>query len=236
MATKKDKIKWELYKKKKHILILWGLKNGFIFAYNEKLIENLRNVYYGGIPGSVLLLCRVLCDGHCYDRSVLITLGFGDDDFNVINAHIDGIRLNPKYIDKNVKYPSDTYDSHSFAERILSDGSSWIYDTSLGLVFDKRLYWLIEKPRIIKVNDKQATMNFCEWQDIKNADIEKDKYVLPLVLPMIEGYLDRHKELYEDYLKREIELLKKKINYSGLCQEIEEDMNRIGLGRRRSKC
>ena len=41
MATKKDKIKWELYKKKKHILILWGLKNGFIFAYNEKLIENL---------------------------------------------------------------------------------------------------------------------------------------------------------------------------------------------------
>jgi len=236
MVTKIDKLKWELYKKKKYILMLWGIKNGFIFAYNEKLIENLRDVYYGGIPGSVLLLCRALCDGHCYDRSVLVTLGFGDDDFNVINAHVDGIGLNPEYIYKNDNYPSEFYDSHSFAERILSDGSCWIYDTSLGLVFDKRLYWLIERPRVIKINNKQATMNFCEWQDIKNADIERDKYVLPLVLPMIEGYLDKHKEMYEDCLKREIELLKKKINYDGLCREIRDDMNRIGLGRRKTRC
>lgn len=231
MATKRDILKWELYKKKKELLFLWGLKNGFIFAYNEKLVQNLRNVYYGGIPGSVLLLCRALCDGYCYDRSVLVTLGFGEDNFNVINAHMDGIRLNPKYIDQNAKYPSDTYDSHSIAERILSDGSSWIYDTSLGFVFDKRLYWLIERPRIIKINDKQATMNFCEWQDIKNADIERDKYVLPLVLPMIEGYLSRHKELYEDCLKREIELLKERVNYDGVCQEIRDDMIKLGIRR-----
>ena len=232
MATRIDELKWNLYKKKKRILIIWGLKNGFVFPYNDKLIENLRNVYYGGIPGSVLLLCDSLCQGHCYDRSVLITLGFGDDDFNIIKAGIDGIKLNPKYIDKYKKYPDSAYDSHSIAERIFSDGSRWIYDTSMGFVLEKRLYWIIERPNVRKINDKQATLHYKEYQDIKNADIERDKYVLPLVLPMIEKIIDNTTGLYDDVIKREIELLKQRIGYDSVCQEIDEDMKSMGIRKR----
>lgn len=232
MATKIDELKWKLYKLKKRTLIIWGLDNGFVYPYDEKLIENLRNVYYGGIPASILLLCQSLSNGFCYDRSVLVTLGFGEDDFNVINGGIDGIKLNPKYIDRNLGYPSEYYDNHSFAERIFSDGSSWIYDTSVGLVFDKRLYYLIQKPRIRKINNKQATLEFKEYQDIKNANIERDKYVLPLVLPMIENIINSTKCLYEEYLRKEIELLKQRLDYDGLCQEIDDDMVRLGIRKR----
>jgi len=232
MASKIDNLKWELYKKKKRILTLWGLEHGFIFPYDKQLIENLRNVYYGGIPGSILLLCQTLCQGYCYDRSVLITLGFGDDDFNVIKAGIDGIKLNPEYIDKNKKYPSKNYDSHSIAERIFNDGSRWIYDTSLGLMYDKRLYWIIERPDVRKINNKQATLEFCEYQDIKNADIERDKYSLPLIIPQIEFIVSRTNCVYNDIIKEEIALLKQRVDYDGICQEIDEDMKRMGIRKR----
>ena len=232
MASKIDELKWELYKKRQRMLIIWGLKKGFVFPYDDRLIENLRNVYYGGIPGSVLLLCDSLCQGHCYDRSVLITLGFGDDDFNIIKAGIDGIRLNPNYIDKNRRCPSKDYDSHSIAERILSDGSRWIYDTSTGFVYDKRLYWIIERPDVRKINDKKATLDYKEYQDVKNADIDRDKYVLPLVLPMIEAIIDNTTGLYDDVIKREIALLKERIDYDSICQEIDEDMKDMGIRKR----
>lgn len=226
MASKIDNLKWELYKKKKRFLTMWGIKNGFIFSYNELLIKNLRNYYYGSVPGSVLLLCESLCQGYCYDRSVLITLGFGDDDFNIIKMGIDGIKLNPEYIDKNTKYPSKDYDSHSVAERILDDGSRWIYDTSLGLVFAKWLYFLIENPDIRKINDKQATLEFSEYQDVKNANIERDKYALHLILPLIESILNNTDGMYNELAKREIELLKQRVNYEAICQEIHEDKRR----------
>lgn len=190
-------------------------------------------MYYGGIPGSILVLCNTLCQGYCYDRSVLITLGFGDDDFNVIKAGIDGIKLNPEYIEENKKFSSKDYDSHSIAERIFSDGSRWIYDTSVGLMYDKRLYWIIERPDVRKINNKQATLDYKEYQDIKNADIERDKYVLPLVLPMIESIVDRTHCLYKEEIKKEIELLKQRINYDAICQEINEDMIKMGIRKRR---
>lgn len=232
MVTRIDELKWNLYKKKKRMLMHWGIKNGYIYAYNERLMENLREVYYGGIPGSVLLLCESLCQGFCYDRSVLVTLGFENDDFNIIKAGIDGIKLNPYYIDRNRKYFSKDYDSHSIAERILSDGSRWIYDTSLGLVIEKKLYFLMERPDIRKINNKEATLTYCEYQDIKNADIDRDKYVLPLVLPMIEKIVNNTDRLYSEVIKKEIELLKKRIDYEQLCYEIDEDMKNMGLRKR----
>lgn len=81
MATKLEEMKWKLHKKKYDKLFNYGVKNGLIGAYDKKLIENLRHIYYGGLPASILLLHVKLSNGHCYDRGTLVTLGFGDDDF-----------------------------------------------------------------------------------------------------------------------------------------------------------
>lgn len=38
-------------------------------------------INYGGLPATILLLYEGLCNGYCYDRGTLVTLGFDDDDF-----------------------------------------------------------------------------------------------------------------------------------------------------------
>jgi len=227
MATKLDEIKWELYKKKKSILFSYGISKGLIHSYEKQLIENLRHVYYGGVPASIILLCKSICGGYCYDRALLVTLGFGDDDFQLVDADIDGINLNPMYIDTSCG--DEHYGNHCFAERTKKDGTTWVYDTSLGLVIEKNLYYKIERPKITKINSKQATLDYCEYKDIKNARIENDKYMLPLILPNIEHAANKEIEFYSQFLREEIKRFKQEIDYDGICREINEDMKRKRL-------
>lgn len=214
--------------KEEKMLFLYGIKNGLIHFFEKNLIENLRHVYYGGVPASIILLSRVLCGGYCYDRSLLITLGFDeDDDFKLVNGTIDGIKLSPYYIDNNSRNfdgtPNIHYGNHSFAERKTKDGRVFVYDTTIGLVIEKNLYYKIENPKINKINDKKAIFDFFEYQDIKHSNLENDKYILPLILPKIESTIEEE-YLCKELLKEEIERLKKEIEYDGICKEIEEDM------------
>lgn len=234
MATKLDKLRWSIYKKKKDLLFYYGIFNGLIHSYEEELLANLRHVYYGGVPASIILLCDKFCNGRCYDRGLLITLGFGDDDFKLVDADIDGIGLNPKLIDKYNEAIAKGYTwnhpaNHCFAERAKKDGSVWVYDTSMGLVFEKNLYYRMENPKITKINDREATENYCEYQDIKNANFDQDKYILPMILPTIERLADTEKQLYREKLKKEILRFKEEINYEGICDEIHEDMISKGI-------
>lgn len=70
MATRIQKMKWDLHSCKQKVLLIWGLKNGLITPYDDQLIEKLREVYYGGIPASVILLSDGMTNGHCYDRAL----------------------------------------------------------------------------------------------------------------------------------------------------------------------
>lgn len=234
VATKLDNLRWELYRKKYSILFDYGIKTGRIHSYEKELIENLRQVYYGGVPGSIILLCDRMCNGFCYDRGLLVTFGFGDDDFQLVDADIDGIRLRPDYVSEYREElqkgtANEHYGNHCFAERRKKDGTEWVYDTSKGLVFEKKLYYMMERPRITKLNSKQATLDYCEYQDIKNADIERDKYALPLILPTYVALAEQGQQFYTEALKNEIALFKQTIDYDGICQEINEDMRRSGL-------
>jgi len=228
VATNLEKMKWNLFRKKYEILFKYGVSKKLISPYECELIEKLRTVYYGGVPASILLTCDELCGGHCYDRALLVTLGFGDDDFNLVDADIDGITLNPKHIDEFKDTNDIHYGNHCFVERTKSDGSVWVYDTSLGLVIEKKLYYLMERPRITKINSREDTINFCEYQDIKNADIKKDKYALPLIMPNIEAIAKKSEGIYSEFLKKEIELFKQRIGYGDICDEIEEEMKKRG--------
>ena len=223
MSMKLDQLKWNLYLKKKKLLYFYGFANGLIHSYEKELIENLRKVYYGGVPASIMLLCHGICNGHCYDRALLITFGFGDDDFNLVDGDIDGITLNPKY---GSRRKEKHFSNHCFVERTKKDGTTWVYDTSSGLVFEKKLYYAIQRPKITKINSKQATLNYIEYQEIKNANPERDKYVLPIIIPQIEAMANSGTEMYEKDLKEEIERFKQEINYEGIIEEIEQDMKK----------
>lgn len=223
MATELEEMKWKLHKKKYDELFNYGVKHGLIGAYDKKLIENLRHIYYGGLPASILLLHGKLSNGHCYDRGTLVTLGFGDDDFQVVDADIDSLRLNPQYIDE-YRNGSEHFANHCFAERTLKDGTTLVYDTSVGLVFEKDLYYKLENPKITKVNDRDTTLRFLYYDFQQDSDIEKDKYALPLILPNIENCLVATQPFYLEQLKQEVEILKQEVDYDAVCKEIHEDM------------
>lgn len=233
MAMRMDQIKWNLYLKKRRLLFYIGLTTGLIHGYEKELVENLRKKYYGGIPISIILLCEEMCNERCYDRALLMTFGFDEDYFEQIDADVDSITLNPKYIEENRKYPFEHYGNHSFIERTKKDGSVWVYDTSLGLVIEKKLYYLLENPKITKRNTKSQVKEFCEYKDIQNANPEKDKYVSPIILKFMELFIKPEHGFYYDALKEEIQIFKDSINYDSLCQEIHDDM--VAKGIRRGK-
>lgn len=231
MATRIQKLKWDLHSYKQKVLLIWGLKNGLITPYDDQLIEKLRTVYYGGIPASVILLSDGMTNGHCYDRALLMSRAFLDDedDVQLLYADIDSLKLNPKFISD-----SPLYADHCIVERITKDGKHLIYDTSAGFVYDKKLYWLMEHPKVRKINNKESIIKFInEDDDFHPEDVERDKYIAPLVLPMIEKTFGRPNEMYSllgiELLQREIEHYKNTINYDGVVEEISQDMKRLGI-------
>lgn len=232
MATKLQNMKWKLHNYKLKKLLVWGLKKGYIAPYDDTLIKKLRNIYDGGIPASIILLSNGLSNGHCYDRAVLMSRAFLDEDGDVqlVYATINTLKLNPQYINHDRPLFAD----HCVVERITKDGQHIIYDTSTGLAYDKDIYWLMENPKVRQINNKQSIMKFVKSDEYNYPEnIERDKYASSLILPMIEMTYGRPTEMYSylgiELLQREIEHFKKVINYDDVCQEIEEDMKRRGL-------
>jgi len=230
MATEFDKELWNLYLRKKELLLNYGFKNKLIHKYDDILINNLRKVYFGGVPASIILLCAKLCNGYCFDKALLLTLGFDEsEEFRLVTAKIDEISLNPKYIDEAEELDTINDGKHRFVERVMKDGTTWVYDTTLGLVFEKELYYKMESPIVTKVSDKKAIIEFFEYQDIKNADIERDKYSLPLTIPNIELIVNSEKHFYSDIVKAELKRFKEEINYDDIVREFNEGIRKRNL-------
>lgn len=228
MKKKLRQMRWNLYEYKSKRLLLLGLKNNRIRCYDDELIMKLRNIYYGGLPASIILLTNGLSNGYCYDRALLMSQAFldSDDDVKLVYADVDSLKLNPKYIQN--KYPN--YADHCFVERITKEGKHLIYDTASGFVYDKKMYWLIEHPKIRHINDKESIIKFVNDDMYYNSeDMERDKYISPLILPNIEKCYGSPYEMYSisgiELLQREVEHYKKEINYDSICEEIREDMN-----------
>ncbi|MEG1900091.1 MAG: hypothetical protein RR161_00900 [Bacilli bacterium] len=210
-----SQLKYKLYFLKFNLLFNYGVKSGKILPYEDKLIERLRDVYYGGLPASILLFINQMCNGKCYDRSMLITTSM--DDFQLVNGDIKDLEL---------RFGKESVD-HSWAE-----SNGWVYDTSLGLKIEKKLYNAIHEPQTNKINSKEACYAYQEYQEILNSDLEKDKYMLLLILPLIEPIAD--KEIFSDFVKSEIARFKEQINYDALCKEIGEDMIAKGFSKKKN--
>ncbi len=96
-------------------------------------------------------------------------------------------------------------------------------------MIEKNLYYRIERPRITKVNDRAATLEYLDYDFLKDADFERDKYALPIILPLIESRLIPINPCYAEQLKREVELLKTRVHYDDICREMQEDMEAKGF-------
>ena len=110
-----------------------------ITPYDGHLIKKLRKVYYGGIPASVILISDGMTNGHCYDRALLMSRAFLDDEDSVklIYADIDSLKLNPKFISD-----SPLYADHCIVERMIIYVSSFLKAVAFNKSLELFLYYL----------------------------------------------------------------------------------------------
>lgn len=165
-----------------------------------------------------------MSNGFCYDRALLMARAFldSDDDVKLVYASVNSIKLNPLYISDD-----EMYADHCILEMTTKDGKHLIYDTSTGFIYDKWLYWLKENPKVRFVNSKERIKEFLQNEEMFSCvDIEKDKFVAPMILPLLEKTYGRPNEMYSQLgislLQREIEHYKQVINYDGVCEEINK--------------
>ncbi len=199
---------WKIYCKKSETLLIEGLEKGLISLYDDKLIKKLRNIYYGGVPASIILLSDAMTNGYCYDRAFLLARAFldEDDDINLIYATVDSLRLNPEYI-----CDAPLYADHCIASQTTKDGRC--------LIYDKEMYWLIENSKIRKIDNKASIRkNLLEEERINPSCIKNDKYIARVILPMLEAEVLKEDEMYSakgiGFLQRKIEHYKQEIGYT----------------------
>lgn len=200
MATEKE---FQQFLEKRKLMLEFGIRQGFVKPYDQNLITNLRNVFYGGVPLSVLMLCNDFCKGNCHNSACLISCGFGDDDFQIVKASINSFCLNPKNKQKEKS-------THSFAERKTSDGKTWVYDTSLGLVIEKSFYYQIENPVVVSTKTKQETLQFVQKIFENDQNFEAKEWLEPFMVHFAEKMAKNTKTAYKAQLSEEMKIFKNK--------------------------
>ncbi|MBQ9019111.1 MAG: hypothetical protein IJ097_02205 [Bacilli bacterium] len=223
MLDLKDEINWSNYVKNYKSLMNYGKIQGLVKEYDNELLENLRYIYCGGIPATILLLDYNLVQKHCYDRARLITLGFLGDKAKVIHADVDGLKYQPKYLEKYQNGElGDNYANHCFVEREEKDGRTWVYDTSLGYVIEKNLYYKMQNPKITKIEDFKDTIDYLYNIMLDEDNINLSKYIQK-ILEEIEKNQKPVQECYKEKLKKEIERFKSSTSSKEFKKEVQKE-------------
>ena len=196
-------------------VIQWGLSEGFIFSYDDKLMEKLRNIYEGGIPASLILLSTdMFSDAGSY-RALLLARALMDEEEDIEILYLENNSIKDCKLTK-----------HCVVERTTKDGKHYIYDTYNGLMFDRKMYKFVEDFKVIKTMGKDSIIAYMNQASTRNPDrFLLDENAIAIAMPILEKSLEREPEDYEKVakglLKAEIEYFKDKINYKRSVNEDE---------------
>jgi len=199
--------------------LIYGMNHGLVYPYSDWLFDRLRPYSYGGFPASIMLLVDEMNNGRCYDRARLMQLAF--DDARVVHADIESLRI--------ICDPADgSSPEHAFVEtKAFGGGREWVVDTTEGFIYDKKYYYKVEKPKVNHVFEKEQLMRDRDILDILASDFEKEKYVLPLTVPIIKKVIENSRclttHMYRDKIKKELDIFLKAIHYDEIEKEMHED-------------
>lgn len=195
-------------------LFKFGLRTGLILPYEEQLIERLRPINFGGLPASVVLLIQKLCNGQCYDRAAMLSAGL--DNFELVYGSVRSIRLT-----------SDMTD-HRSSDHCWVESDTWVYDTSICLRVKKWFYYLLECPVVRRRENQDWCRQQEVYQEILQDNLERDKFYLVFIIPLIETHIN-DQCIYKDQVIRELSLIKEKVNYNCLYDEMKTEMMAMGI-------
>lgn len=164
-----------------------------ILPYEEELIERLRDINYKGIPVSIIMFSRPMCNKACYSMSMNLTRGM--DHFKLVHGDVN-------FLEKT------SYPNHSWVEK---DG--YVYDTTDGFRWDKELYYKLFQPQVCEVYDEVTVNDYGDYQFVlSNANDNLSMKNKILLIQYIELLEQENPRVNKDYLFKEINLWRKKNN------------------------
>ena len=197
-----------------------ALNENKILLYEDSLIENLRDVYYKGVPIAISILSYPMCVKQCYAMSVNLTRGM--DHFNLVHGNVN-------FLQKNESYPN-----HSWVEK---DG--FVYDTTDGFKWDKELYYKLFQPEVVEVYDENTIKDYSFYHYIlSRADSDLPLVNKALMIQYIESLEIEEPLINAEKLFEEVELWRKNNNitkklsdeqmsrYKQIVKQLEEDSNK----------
>lgn len=164
MIFAKNQNDWEAFLERAQQLTDRGRKRGKVHCYADWFIRGARGEFCRGVPGSLWLLSRELIIHRCATGAMLaaMTLKHAGYEARVLQLEIDGMRLKPL----TARNPDEP--RYHFVVETMEHGRPVIYDTSMGMVFDRKLYWKIEHPTVHAVVDgpkvQELTKEFGDFQ------------------------------------------------------------------------
>ena len=185
------------------------LQNGEIMPYEDELIERLRNLYYEGLPLSIVLHSNYFCLTWCHHMAFQLSRGM--DNFKLIRGNI------------NV-YPEKAEPNHSWVEK---DG--FVYDTTDGFKWKKEIYYKYFEAVPIEIYDKDNYMSFDFYQtELTRTKVKLDDINILLVLELIELLESEDPSINHYTLLEEINIFRKNRNLTKrLPKEIVEEYKRV---------
>ncbi len=209
---------WKWFLSWSERLTQWGMQHGQVALYDENLIQKLRKVYFRGVPASVALLSHMIADEHCYDMAnILATALIGMNyDIQVMYGSIRSLRKHPV---SRMHRRDSGYVDHCVVVQKTPDRKRWVFDTSRGMCYRLWLYWLIERPKVRKVNGACMMRAFARQYGTGQASRPRREMrdVAMATIPYVEEHYGEAAEIYArsgiHKLQREVELYKRAVGY-----------------------
>lgn len=196
------------------------LKQQRCAPFPEELFYKLKDLNLNGMPMGFTLMASELCNGKCYERSTELSFAF--DDCTQYYADIHSLKKNS--ITKSAEAKQNLFsDEHAFLEN-----NGMVYDTSNGLVFDKDLYWRIEKPNVHLTYTKSQCTERLRLLGIFSQQPEDYKLLLLLAVQCYKKILKDPQYLStkvnQKFLQSEFTKFLKEVDYDGNMRAINEDI------------
>ena len=230
MSTIQDE--WELYGINLKNYIFYGKIKGLIKPFEKEIFHNIRDLFYNNIPAVVLLLDDDFVQGNCYSRAKLLAYAFKDNNYEVITANVDGLKLNPANIQRFISRQVDSdYQKHCYIRRLEDDGRYWIYDTSQGVKIEESLYRVMQNPEVLEIAKPKISLNDLNLRCITGQKLaERGKYIKDTIVSIRETCNQISEEFKPESSKElnEIERIReenKKVLLDEL-KEIEKEINK----------
>ena len=193
-----DNLKSGLYFSKMQLLFNKGIQEGKIIPFNDQFYEKMSHTYFNCIPISMHIryLKPTIPPGKCYDRSLFMFFCF--DDALLVRANNKDLEL---------RFGKE-HAGHGWIE--IDD---YVYDPSLMMRFEKKLYYKIYNPTDVhKITyEDYKKVNGSYYDDVRNTNISDfqlggskrtDLYVsIPLIKRIAEySNNEKFKKELDEYL------------------------------------